>query len=127
VKVLLDTHTLLWWLDGGKKLSQRARQTIQNQETIVFVSAASAWEISIKSQMGKLEAGPLITDFRKELEQDGFQELAISTEHAVRAGLLKGRHKDPFDRMLAAQAQAENLAIISNDRSFDDYAVRRIW
>ena len=127
MRVLLDTHTLLWWLDGGKKLSQRARQTIQGQETSVLVSAASAWEIAIKSQMGKLEAGPLIADFGKELEQEGFEELAISAEHAIRAGLLRGRHKDPFDRMLAAQAQAENLAIVSNDQSFDNYAVRRIW
>ena len=127
VRVLLDTHTLLWWLEGGTKLSQHAHQTIQNQETIVLVSAATAWEIAIKSHAGKLDAGPLIADFCNELKLEGFHELPISAEHGIRAGLLKGRHKDPFDCMLAAQAQAENLALVSNDRSFDVYAVRRIW
>jgi PIN domain nuclease of toxin-antitoxin system len=127
VKVLLDTHAQLWWLEDGKKLSRRARQTIQNQKTIVLVSAASAWEIAIKSNAGKLEAGTLIADFRKELEREGFTELAISADHTIRAGLLEGRHKDPFDRMLAAQAQAENLVLISKDKFFDRYAVRRVW
>ena len=127
VKVLLDTHVLLWWLEGGVKLSRRAHNAIQNPETSVLVSAASAWEIAIKSKAGKLEAGPLVADFHKELEQEGFAELPISADHAVRAGFLKGPHKDPFDRMLIAQAQAENLVVISKDKLFDDYAVRRIW
>ncbi len=127
VKVLLDTHALLWWLAGESKLSRRARNAIQNQETTVLVSAASAWEIAIKARAGKLEAGPLVADFCYELKEEGFSELPISADHAIRAGLLKGPHKDPFDRMLAAQAQAENLAVISKDKLFDDYGVRRIW
>jgi PIN domain nuclease of toxin-antitoxin system len=127
VRVLLDTHVLLWWLEGATKLSRRARKAIQNQGTTVLVSAASAWEIAIKSQAGKLEAGPLVADFHTELEQEGFAELPISADHAIRAGLLKGPHKDPFDRMLIAQALAENVPIISNDERFDDYAVRRLW
>jgi PIN domain nuclease of toxin-antitoxin system len=127
VKVLLDTHVLLWWLDGGSKLSRRARNVIQNQETTVLVSAVSAWEIAIKSEGGKLEAGPLLADFRGELEREGFAELPISSHHAIRAGLLKGPHRDPFDRMLIAQAHAENVPMISKDRLFDDYGVRRIW
>jgi PIN domain nuclease of toxin-antitoxin system len=127
VKVLLDTHVLLWWLEGAGNLSRRARNTIQNRETTVLVSAASAWEIAIKSEAGKLEAGPLLTNFDKELEQEGFAELPMSAPHAIRAALLKGPHKDPFDRMLIAQAQTENLPVISKDKLFDDYAVRRIW
>ena len=127
VKVLLDTHVLLWWLGGESKLSRRARHTIQNQETTVLVSAASAWEIAIKTKAGKLDAGPLVANFHNELAQEGFSELPISSDHAIRAGLLEGPHRDPFDRMLAAQAQAENLAVISKDSFFDAFGVRRIW
>jgi len=127
VKVLLDTHVLFWWLEGGTKLSRRARNVIQNQETTVLVSAVSAWEIAIKSEAGKLEAGPLVTDFHKKLEGEGFAELPISAHHAIRAGILKGPHRDPFDRMLIAQGQAESLPVISQDKVFDDYGVRRIW
>jgi PIN domain nuclease of toxin-antitoxin system len=127
VKVLLDTPVLLWWLGGESKLSRRARRAIQNQETTVLVSAASAWEIAIKTKAGKLDAGPLVANFHNELVQEGFSELPISSDHAIRAGLLEGPHKDPFDRMLAAQAQAENLAVISKDCIFDAFGVRRIW
>jgi PIN domain nuclease of toxin-antitoxin system len=127
VRVLLDTHVLLWWLSGETKLSRRARNAIQDQETEVLVSAASALEIAIKTKAGKLDAGPLMADFHHELEQEGFSELRITCDHAIRAGLLKGSHKDPFDRMLAAQAQAENLQVVSKDKSFDDCGVRRIW
>ena len=127
MKILLDTHVLLWWLEGESKLSRRARNVIQNQETTVLVSAVSAWEIAIKSEGGKLEAGPLVVDFHGELEREGFSELPISAQHAIRAGLLNGPHRDPFDRMLIAQAQAENVPMISKDKLFDDYGVRRIW
>ena len=127
VKVLLDTHALLWWLEGGKQLSRRARSVIQNPETTVLVSAASAWEIAIKSASGRLQAKPLVADFEKQLMEEGFSELPIFSRHALRAGLLKSPHKDPFDRMLAAQAEVENLPIISKDESFDALGVRRIW
>jgi len=127
VRALLDTDTLLWWLESPGKLSHAARQAIENQATTVLVSAASAWEIAIKSRAGKLEAGPLVTDFSGELEEEGFAELGISAAHAIRAGLLRGPLRDPFDRMLIAQAQSENLSIVSKDKWSDDYAVRRIW
>lgn len=127
MKVLLDTHALLWWLESPEKLSRRAKRTIEDQGNTVLVSAACAWEIAIKSRAGKLQAGDLITDFAAELEQEGFTELPILAAHAVRAGLLEGPLKDPFDRMLIAQAQAENLSVISKDTWFDEYAVRRVW
>jgi PIN domain nuclease of toxin-antitoxin system len=127
VKVLLDTHVLLWWLEGGAKLSRGARRVIQDQETTVLVSAASAWEIAIKSQAGKLEARPLVTDFQGELDREAFAELPISSHHAIRAGTLTGSHRDPFDRMLIAQALAENVPVIRKDKLFDGYGVRRIW
>ncbi len=127
MKVLLDTHVLLWWLEGGSQLSRRARNLIRNRVTVVFVSAASAWEIAIKSASGRLQAAQLVADFEKELQEEGFSELPIFSRHALRAGLLKSPHKDPFDRMLAAQAEAEDLPIISKDKSFDEFGVRRIW
>jgi PIN domain nuclease of toxin-antitoxin system len=93
-----------------------------------MVSAASAWEMAIKLSLGRLpSAAHLLGNFEAELRLEGFQSLPISTQHCIRAGLLPGPHKDPFDRMLIAQAQAENLAIVSNDKIFDHYGVRRFW
>jgi PIN domain nuclease of toxin-antitoxin system len=92
----------------------------------IVVSAASAWELSIKFSLGKLpSASDLITNFSDEMENEGFQLLPISVEHGIRAGLLPGLHKDPFDRMLIAQA--ENIPIISNEAVFEGYGVRRLW
>jgi PIN domain nuclease of toxin-antitoxin system len=127
MKALLDTHALLWWLESPTRLSRRARSVIEDQETTVLVSAACAWEIAIKSRSGNLEAGSLVADFSRELEEEGFTELPISAAHAIRAGLLEGPLRDPFDRMLIAQAQAENLSVISRDKWFDEYGVRRVW
>lgn len=127
MRILIDTHVLIWWLDGGARLSRRVQNAFRDPDTTILVSAASAWEIAIKSAMGKIDAGPLIDNFDHELEQEGFVELPILARHAVRAGLLSGPHKDPFDRMLAAQALTENVALISKDTHFDSYPVRRIW
>jgi PIN domain nuclease of toxin-antitoxin system len=92
------------------------------------VSAVSAWEMAIKLSLGRLQsAADLISDFEGALRAEGFQALVITAQHGIRAGLLPGPHKDPFDRMLIAQAQAENLAIVSNDHVFDRYGLRRIW
>lgn len=94
----------------------------------ILVSAASAWEIATKVRLGKLPtAADLAEDFAGHLQREGFQMLDISCEHAIRAGLLPGPHKDPFDRMLIAQAQAENIPILSNEVLFDTYGVRRLW
>ena len=94
----------------------------------LIVSAASAWEISMKYNLGKLPgAGSLVSDFGAQMEREGFELLSISAEHAIRAGLLAGPHRDPFDRMLIAQAQSENMPIVSNERAFDAYGVRRLW
>ncbi len=126
--VLLDTHALLWWLSDDPALAPRARKVIAETRNVLFVSAASAWEIATKVRLGKLPtAADLAADFSGHLEREGFQVLAISGEHAIRAGLLPGLHKDPFDRMLIAQAQGENMPIVSNEKLFDGYGVRRIW
>jgi PIN domain nuclease of toxin-antitoxin system len=124
---LIDTHVLIWWLDGGNRLSSQVRNVFRDPDSTILVSAASAWEIAIKSAAGKMDAGPLIDSFENEIEQEGFVELPILARHAVRAGLLSGPNKDPFDRMLAAQALTENVPLISRDTHFDSYAVRRIW
>jgi PIN domain nuclease of toxin-antitoxin system len=128
VRVLLDTHALLWWTLDDPKLSGKARSVLSSFESEVFVSAASAWEIATKVRLGKLPgAEAFVSEFPARMEILGFRELAISIEHGQRAGLLPGEHKDPFDRMLIAQAQAENLPIVSNEQVFDTYRVRRIW
>ena len=128
MRALLDTHALLWWLSDDPALTRTARKIIAETKNILIASAASAWEIAIKVRLGKLPtAADLAADFSGQLEREGFQLLAISAEHGIRAGLLPGPHKDPFDRMLIAQAQAENIPIISSEVSFEIYGVRRLW
>lgn len=128
MRALLDTHALLWWLSDDSSLSPQARKFIARAENSAIVSAASAWEIATKVRLGKLpSAADLVSDFIVYLERERFSWLAISPEYAIRAGLLPGPHKDPFDRMLVAQAQAESIPIVSNDLVFDSYGVRRIW
>jgi len=128
VRLLLDTHTLLWWLADDLALSLAARRLIGHANNDVLVSAVSAWEIASKVRLGKLSgAEDLAEDFAGFLARERFEELTISAEHGIRAGLLPGPHKDPFDRMLVAQSQAENLPIVSNDAVFDAYNVRRLW
>lgn len=126
-RILLDTHALIWWLEGGAKLSPAARLAIANPEGTVLVSAASAWEIAIKQQAGKFQVPDLVKDFQGRLLKEGFAELPISIEHAVRAGTLPGSHKDPFDRVLIAQSQVENAALVTCDSLFRKYAVQCIW
>ena len=128
MRLLLDTHALLWWLAGDPQLSAAARAAIEDEDNPVYVSAASAWEVATKHRIGKLpQAGPLATDFALQVAQQGFIGLDITLDHGQRAGGLPGPHRDPFDRMLVAQAQAENLALVSNEQIFDQYGVTRVW
>lgn len=128
MRLLLDTHALLWWLADDTSLSAAARKLIARPNNTILVSAASAWEIGTKVRLGKLPgAEDLAADFAGFLLREHFDQLAISVEHGIRAGLLPAPHKDPFDRMLAAQAQTENLPLVSNDAIFDSYSVRRMW
>ena len=128
MKALLDTHTLLWWLDGDEQLSVAARDWIGEASHSVLASAASAWEIATKVRIGKLPgAVEVAARYHECLMAQGFTPLDISTDHALRAGTLPGPHRDPFDRMLIAQAQALSVPIISNERIFDNYGISRIW
>ena len=125
--ILLDTHALIWWLEGGGSLSPGARRAISDRDTTVLVSAASAWEIAIKHQIGKFRVPDLIKDFRGRIESEGFVELPITIEHGVTAGTLPGAHKDPFDRVLIAQSRVEDVSIVTRDERFREYAVQCIW
>lgn len=128
MRVLLDTHTLLWWLDGDRRLSRAARSRIADTDTIVLVSAASAWEITTKARIGKLPGALTVADdVSGAVASQGFTALEITMLHAQRAGRLPGEHRDPFDRMLIAQAQLEDVPIVSNETVFDTYGVNRVW
>jgi len=120
MRLLLDTSTLLWWLDGDPKLGAAARAAIATPENEVFVSSASAWEISVKRTSGKLDA-PF--DIAGALERNYFIELPIEIAHAITAGELPPHHKDPFDRMLVAQAQTEDLTLVAGDAEIAKYDV----
>ena len=125
---LLDTHALLWWLAGDERLSHRGRELIGKMDSKVIVSAASAWEICTKARLGKLPgAEALASDVRSAVAKQGFTELDITFAHAERAARLPGTHRDPFDRMLAAQAHALDVPILSTDPLLDGFGVCRIW
>ena len=117
-RFLLDTHTLLWWLNDSPQLGPRCRQMISNDRNQVFVSAATTWEISIKMAFGKLRAPE---DMDSVVEDEGFSKLPISLYHGQLAGSLPAHHRDPFDRMLIAQAQAEGLILITADENISLY------
>jgi len=128
VRLLLDTHAFLWWLAGNRRLSRAARRAVENTSNDVVVSAASAWEITTKHRVGKLpEAEAVALDVSGGIAGQGFAELAITVADAERAGRLPGAHRDPFDRVLIAQALAHDLTVVSIDRVFDGYGVSRLW
>ena len=127
MRLLLDAQALLWWFLGDNRLSKSARRAIGAPEAEVLVSVSAVWELAIKTHLGKLEAQSLLHGAEERFRAAGFATLSITVEHAFRAGALPTYHKDPFERMLVAQAQAENLAIVSNDPVFDHYGVRRVW
>ena len=125
---LLDTHVLLWWLFDDPKLSDTARDIIRAPDSIIIVSSASGWEIATKSRLGKLpHAGDIMDDLPSLLQKARIEVLSITMAHALAAGALPGPHRDPFDRMLIAQGQIEQLAIVTSDRIFKTYPVKLIW
>ena len=128
MRLLLDTHVLLWWLDGDRRLSVKARRAIANESNVILVSAASAWEITTKARLGKLPgASDVAADVAACVAGQGFRSLDITLLHAQRAGSLSGTHRDPFDRMLVAQSQIEDVALVTDDDAFDAFDVRRLW
>ena len=124
----LDTHAFLWWLAGDERLSTDAREVIREELDPIFVSAASVWEIATKHQLGKLPAASAIVgDLAGVIESQGFVGLPITIRHGETAGALPGPHRDPFDRMLIAQALLDDLALVSNEQAFGAYGARLLW
>jgi PIN domain nuclease of toxin-antitoxin system len=127
MNVLLDSHALIWWFNDPSKLSPKASAILRNPANTVLISAAVAWELAIKVNLGKLSALFLISELVQRMNQEGFTELPISIAQAVRAGLLPRHHRDPFDRLLVAQAQDLNVPVLSADKLLDRYDVNRVW
>jgi PIN domain nuclease of toxin-antitoxin system len=128
VQLLLDTHAFLWWLAGDDALSDAARWAVADEGNGIFVSAASAWEITTKHRIGKLPgAAAIVGDLDATIAGQGFIGLPIGVRHGQVAGALPGPHRDPFDRMLIAQAMLENLVLVSNEEAFDAYGAARLW
>ncbi len=128
MRLLLDTHALLWWLAGDESLSASARAAMGEGGNSIFVSAASTWEIATKHRLGKLPGvGAIVADLAGAIDAQGFIGLPIVLRHGQAAGALPGPHRDPFDRMLIAQAMLDDLVLVSNERGFDAYGVQRLW
>jgi PIN domain nuclease of toxin-antitoxin system len=128
VRVLLDTCALIWATLSPSSLSRDARETIADEGNVILVSAASAWEIATKVRLGKLPgAEKLERDYLDVMEDAGYTLLDLDTASALRAGRLTAEHRDPFDRMIAAQALGLDIPILSPDPQLDQFGVRRIW
>lgn len=128
MRILLDTHAFLWFLEGSASLSAHARSTIEEPENIVFVSVASLWEIAIKYSLGRLDLEQPFGEFiPSQIETNGFALLSLDVPHMSRVAELPFHHRDPFDRMIIAQSLVEDLPIIGRDEAFDHYGVARHW
>ena len=125
--LLLDTNVVHWWLSDPQRLSENAVKAIESESNSLVVSAVVAWELAIKTNLGKLRSETLLANWDTKLAEEGFSELPIHSADAIHAGSLPRHHRDPFDRMLAAQAHATGWPLVSADRIFDIYGVRRIW
>lgn len=128
MRLLLDTHTFLWWVADAQQISSTARKAIAQPQNDCWVSVASFWELAIKVSLGKLEiSGTLGRFLPEQLSLNSFRELPIETRHAARVARLPFHHRDPFDRLLVVQALEEDLAVVSADPVFRRYGVKRIW
>ena len=124
MNVLLDTHVLIWWIENNKRLGRRAKTIIHDNQTTVYISAVSIWEISIKAVLERLDVEPEFTDeLPHEMELSGFRRLPITFEHAFAVRPLPLFHADPFDRMLVAQAKCEQLTVLTADARIRAYDI----
>jgi len=127
VKLLLDTHTALWAMDEPGRLGQRGRQLIEDRNNEILISPVVPWEIALKMNRGKMQPHVLVTDFLRVLREEEFTFIQVHPLHAIRSALLPFHHRDPFDRLLAAQCLELGAPLISVDAIFDRYGVERIW
>ena len=128
MKLLIDTHSFLWFIDGSSQLSATARKLIENAANERYLSVASVWEMAIKISLGKLSLGqPIEVQIPHQLSHNGIALLDIGVSHAAVVAALPLHHRDPFDRMLVAQARVEQLSVVSVDSALDAYGVTRLW
>ena len=128
MRLLLDTHALLWWFTDDERLSRTAHEAISNTEKQIYVSAASAWEIATKQRIGKLHSVPEATvRFPELVIADGFLHLPVNYLHGLRAGSYRVSHRDPFDRMLAAQSELERMTLVTKDPAFALFSIETLW
>lgn len=127
MKILLDTHTFIWFVEGSKSLTSLARKTIDNPNNISYVSIASLWEMSIKVGLKKLKLNSSFSTVIDDIRENNFEILPIDFWHTLENTKLAAHHRDPFDRLLIAQAIVEDMQIITADDIFDKYKVKRIW
>ncbi len=127
MKYLLDTHTLIWFIEGDGKLHQNLKSAIENPENQIFVSIVTFWEIAIKQSLNKLELNNSIEDYINKVTENNIAIVSVSFEHILKLTTLPFYHRDPFDRMLIVQAIIENMVVISKDTHFADYEVTILW
>ena len=128
MKLLLDTHTFLWWLIDSPRLSASARDAIMQEDNVAVVSAVTAWEAALKFRLGRLpEAEAIVLNFYSLLKQEGMKPLSLSPRHGIRAASYPAPHPDPFDRMLAAQAELEGMILVTRDKAFAGFPIRTLW
>lgn len=128
MKALLDTHTFLWWITDDDRLSLNARSIITNRDNKLFLSAATGWELSIKAKLGRIHLpGKLDSFIAKQLKLNGINPLPIYMSHALHVYTLPNHHRDPFDRIIIAQAQLERLPILTMDHEISKYKVKVVW
>jgi PIN domain nuclease of toxin-antitoxin system len=127
MKILLDTHAFIWFVEDDSQLTDITKRIIEKQTNEIYLSIASIWEIAIKLQLKKLDIKRTIEEIIDLATLNGFELLPILPEHIIRLTTLDFHHRDPFDRIIIAQGLTENQEIVSRDKIFDDYAVKRIW
>jgi len=128
LKLLLDTHILVWWLLDDPALPRRLAASLRDPANEIYVSSASAWEIATKYRRGRMpQAEPLVQGFRRLIEGERWIAVPVTLEHALAAGLLESRHRDPFDRMLAAQARLEDIKLVTDDRALAALVMSGAW
>lgn len=124
---LLDTHALIWFLTGDKNLSKKSKEIIENQDNSIFISVSTIWEIAIKISLNKFKFQKGFKNFLDLIDNNGFEIIPISFEHALAVSSLEFIHRDPFDRLIVAQALTENMDIITKDEYITQYHIKTIW
>lgn len=127
MKLLVDTHAFIWFVEDDKNLPSHIRKELENTDNALIFSIASLWEMTIKMSLGKLIVNFKIEEVIEKISDNGFEILPVLPEHIIKLSQLPFIHRDPFDRMLISQGLSENIKIVSKDEIFDDYKIKRFW